>query len=353
LTETHQHKILEFGVIGFGKLGLLHSALANGLENCRLSAVVDPASTTLAVLKAQIPQVTTYGDHKELLRKQKTDGVFIAAPTHLHASIACDFIDAGVPVFIEKPLAANLEQAKSIYRKIRERPVPNLVGYMSRYVDTFRKAREIIQAGALGTLQTFNATMYIGQLFRKGKGWRYQQEISGGGVLITQNSHLVDLLCWYFGGVEWISAHTRRLYSSEVEDASHAYFVFKNGISGWMDTSWSARHHRVLTTTIHIQGENGTLDVSDDSVRVFLENSAAGLPAGWKEWQKPDLFQGVSLDVGGAHFTRQAEEFVGLIRSGGRAESSIESAYQVQAVIEAAYTSARKNGAPVRVEEIL
>jgi predicted dehydrogenase len=348
-----EQKILQFGVIGFGKLGLLHSALANGLENCRLSAVVDPASTTLAVLKAQIPQVTTYGDHKELLRKQKTDGVFIAAPTHLHTPIACDFIDAGVPVFIEKPLAANLDQARKIYRKIQERPVPNLVGYMSRYVDTFRKAREIIQSGALGGLQTFKATMYIGQLFRKGKGWRYQQEISGGGVLITQNSHLIDLLCWYFGKVEWTSAHTRRFYSTEVEDAAHAYLLFKNGVAGWIDTSWSARHHRVLTSSIHLQGENGTLEVSDDNVRVFLDVPTAGLPAGWQEWKKPDLFRGVSLDVGGAHFTRQAEEFVGIIRSGGKAESSIESAYQVQAVIEAAYMSAKQNGTPVRIEEIL
>src|SRR5262245_53454221 len=106
-----EQKIVEFGVIGFGKLGLLHSALATGLENCRLTAVVDPATTARAVLKAQIPQVTTYSDHKELLRKQKTDGVFIASPTHLHTPIACDFIDARIPVFIEKPLAANLEQA--------------------------------------------------------------------------------------------------------------------------------------------------------------------------------------------------------------------------------------------------
>lgn len=344
---------VRLAVVGFGKLGLLHAALANGLPGCSLVAVADRASTMLSMLQTQMPNVAVYDDHRSLLEGSKVDGVLIATPTHLHVPIALDFIEAKIPVFIEKPLALTSQQSRPLLEALARKPVPNMVGYMSRQTDTFRKAKAILNSHALGQIQLLSSTMYISQLLKPGKGWRYNKATSGGGVLITQNSHMIDMLTWLFGEVEWVSAHASRFYSEEVEDAAHVYFGFKNGIRGWMDTSWSMRHHRTLTMNIFVQGENGTLQVNDDEVKLFLDEQAGGLSNGWTVWKKPDLFEGVSFDVGGPHYTRQAEEFVAAIRGQNSIESDVSSAHRLQAVLDAVYESAEHQGNKIEVARFL
>lgn len=339
---------LSLAVVGLGKLGLVHCALANSLPGCRLVAVAEPQSIVNSLLRAQLSDVTLVTDYRELLTL-KLDGVFIASPNHLHVPISLDFIRAGVPVFIEKPLAIHSQQALPLLSELKRKSVLNMVGYMSRYIETFAKAQQIVSSGALGRLQTFKATMYIGQLFQAGKGWRYEKETSGGGVLITQNSHLIDMLRWLFGEVEWVNGHTRALYSREVEDCVHAHLEFSSGLTGWMDTSWSARHHRTLTMNISVQGERGTLDVNDDEVRLFLDKETSAFAKDWSVFKKPDLFSGVSVDIGGPHYTKQTEAFVNAIRGQGQIGSDIHSAFAVQTIVDAIYQSASERGRPVAV----
>jgi predicted dehydrogenase len=115
-----------------------------------------------------------------------------------------------------------------------------------------------------------------------------------------------------------------------------------------MDASWSARHYRTPTIAIHAQGENGTLDVDDDNVRLYLERARSGFPPGWSKWRKPDLFRGVTVDVGGPQYTIQLEEFLAAIRTGAPISSNVVSAVRTQAVIDAIYKSAQAHGAPVK-----
>jgi predicted dehydrogenase len=307
----------------------------------------------LDALRGHIKDVRTYGDYRAMLKDGGIDAVAIATPTHLHVPIAVECVEAGLHVFIEKPLSLNATQAQSLVEALRRRPVANMVGYMGRHIDTFRKAKEIVSSEALGRLQMLRSSMYIGQLFRTGKGWRYDKATSGGGVLITQNAHVVDKLLWMFGEVEQVSGHVSSLYSASVEDHCHAVFKFRSGLLGYMDASWSARHYRTPTIAIHVQGENGTLDVDDDSVRLSLEEARAGLPAGWSVWRKPDLYRGVTIDVGGPQYTTQLEEFVAAIRTGAPVSSDVASAVRTQAVIDAVYASAEAHGAPVRPAELI
>jgi predicted dehydrogenase len=343
---------INIGVVGFGKLGLLHAGVLNGLAGCRLVAVADRSSLTLKFLRSKLEGLQTYEDHRAMLAEAGLDAAVVATPSSTHPAIALDFVRAGVPVLIEKPLAATADQARPLVEELRARPVVNLVGFMTRHQDTFRLAHRLITGGAMGRLQSFKATMYIGQLFKEGKGWRYDKSVSGGGVLITQNSHLVDLLLWCFGGLDWVSAHTRSLYSREVEDSAHVYFRFQSGLTGFLDSSWSQRHHRTITMSLAVQGEGGTLEVDEDQARLFLDQPHGQTPAGWSVWRKPDLYQGVSFDVGGPHYTRQAEEFLAAVRGRGEISSDVMSAYRVQCALEAAYRSAARDGAPVAVAEV-
>lgn len=342
---------LRAAVVGLGKLGLLHAATLNVLPGTRLVAVADKTKTVLNALSARMDAVETFTDHKKLLDRVTPDIVAIATPTGHHVSVAIDCIERGIPVFIEKPLSIDGPQARPLLDALERNPTVTMVGYMTRFLDTFAKAKSVIQTGVLGDLQMLRASMYIGQLFGKGKGWRYDRKVAGGGVLTTQNSHVIDLLLWYFGDIDWVSAHANKLYSKEIEDHAHLYFGFRNGLRGYLDASWSARHYRTPTVAIHIQGSNGTIDVSDDDVRLFAVDHAGGFDAGWHTWRKPDLYKGTDFDIGGSNYTEQAKEFLAAVRGQGDVSSDVASAYKVQCVIDAAYASAETNGQPVTISE--
>lgn len=352
LNAPEQQRV-KVALIGFGKLGLLHAALANAVPGAQLAAVVDNSSRVLDLLRTQLDGVRTYSDHRKLLKDGGIDAVVIATPTQSHVPIAIDCIRAGLPIFIEKPLAINAAQGRELLTALRDCPVVNMVGYMGRHIDTFAKAREIVMSSALGQLQMLRSSMYIGQLFKPGKGWRYDKATSGGGVLITQNAHVIDKLLWMFGDVSSVCGHTSQLYSAGVEDHCHAVFRFANGMLGFMDASWSARHFRTPTISIHVQGENGTLDVDDDQVRLFLDRPVAGFAANWSQWRKPDLYRGVSVDIGGPQYTTQMEEFISAIRYGTAISSDVASGYRTQCVIDAIYRSAEAGGAPIPLAEAL
>jgi predicted dehydrogenase len=339
---------LELAVVGFGKLGLLHAAIVNALSGSKLVAVTDTSSQVLGVLQTHMAGLRVYNDHRAMLRDGGIDAVVIATPTHLHVPVATDCVAAGLHVFIEKPLATSLQQAKPLLEALKQHRVANVVGYMGRHVDTFHKAKEIVASGALGDLQMTRSSMYTGQLFRTGEGWRYDRNASGGGVLITQNSHVIDQLLWMFGEIEEVNGQIASLYSASVEDYCHAVLRFRSGLCGYMDASWSARHYRTPTISIHVQGANGTLDVDDDCVRLHLLAARAGWPAEWTTWRKPDLYQGVEIDIGGPQYTLQLREFIDAIRTGAPVASDVASAARTQAVIDAIYESANMHGKPVR-----
>ena len=340
---------LRAAVVGMGKLGILHAATFNVLPGCRLVAIVDASDQVLRAFHSKANWIAAFKSHVEMLKEIKPDLVAIATPTGLHSNIATDCVTMGAHIFIEKPLCLVPDDAKPLVRALQQGPRVNMVGYMTRFLETFRKAKELIALGLLGRLQMLRSNMYIGQLFKPGKGWRYDPAVSGGGVLMTQNSHLVDMLLWLFGPVESVGAHTSRLYSHAVEDHVHVFFNFFNGLKGYLDASWSARHFRTPTMRIHVQGERGTLDVDDDRVALFLDLKAGPYDAGWTEWRKPDLYRGVPFDIGGANYTAQALQFLSAIRGSEAVESDVKSALEVQKVIAAAYRSAKVDGAPVTV----
>ena len=344
--------MLRVAVIGFGKLGLLHAGLVNSLPGSKLEAVVDNDSRTLSVLKTRMHSVRCYKDHRKLLDDGDVDAAVIATPTGFHIDVAVDCVNAGIPIFIEKPLANTAAQARPLIDALKRNPVANMCGYMGRYAGTFAKAKEIMESGALGKLQMLRSSMYIGQLFARGKGWRYDKTSSGGGVLITQNSHLIDKLIWLFGNVDYVSAQTRSLYSKEVEDYAHVFLSFDNGLAGYLDASWSARHYRTPTISIHVQGERGTLDVDDDSTSLFIDKKMNGIAEGRTVWRKPDIFNGVAFDIGGPQYSVQMEAFIKAANGERSVESDVNSAYNVQLVLEAMYRSAAKNGEPVRPADL-
>ncbi|MBI5711347.1 MAG: Gfo/Idh/MocA family oxidoreductase [Candidatus Eisenbacteria bacterium] len=334
---------MRVAVVGIGKMGLLHAGILNALEGVELCAMSDTSRYLLGMVKNLKP-LPVYDDYQKMLDRERPDAAVIATPVRLHVPMMRECASRGVHFLVEKPLSLDAPEAESLVGMIAERGVVTQVGYMLRYVETFQVARSILTGGALGRLQRFRGTTCVAQLFRRGKGWRYSRQESGGGVVISHGTHLLDLLLWYFGEPARVAACTQRLYSEEVEDAAHGILEYGSGLAGWFDCSWSERHHRLLEIDIEVQGENGNLRVNDDAVKLYLDDAAGGFAAGWTQWKKPDLFEGVTIDIGGPQYTKQDEDFVRAVTRRGGVDSDVESAWKVQRLVDAIYRSAERGG---------
>jgi predicted dehydrogenase len=341
---------MKVAVVGIGKMGMLHAGILNALDGVELCAISDTSRFLLKIAKGLKGDLAVYDDYVKMLNKENPDAVVIATPVFLHLPMAMECVNRNMPFLMEKPLSSEIEGVAELAAAIKDRNLPSMIGYMMRYVETFRKAKEIIDAGILGRLVTFNATIYVSQLFQAGKGWRYSKKESGGGVVISQASHLIDLLQWFFGPVDVVSAQTKNWYSKEVEDFAHVFFEFNNGLTGWFDSSWSIRHHRLLQVNITLHAENGNLLVSDDYVRLFLDNDKDGYASGWTNIYNAELFTGVEIDIGGPQYTKQDMDFVNAVRNNSKVQSDFDNAFYVQKLVDAIYTSASQHGAPQKIK---
>ena len=338
---------MRIGIIGFGKMGMLHAGIVSAMADTEFIAVAEPNSFLTSFLKKLMPSLSIHTDYKRLLDAENLDAVFITTPVDLHVPIALECSDRKIPFFCEKPLTNTLELAQILSDEVEKSGVINMVGHMMRYLHTFQKSKKILDTGCLGNLITFNASIYVGQLFKEGKGWRYDKEIAGGGVLMNHGTHLVDLLYWYFGNVKRVSGQSIKWYSKNVEDFIHANLEFNNGLKGWLDASWSKMHHRLVDTKISIQGENGTLDVTDDDIKLYLVNGINSYRKGWNIFRKPDLFSGIEFDVGGPQYTLEDIDFFNAIKTGKSVESDVKSSLEVHRIIDGIYKSEHENGSSI------
>ncbi len=342
---------LRVGIVGLGKMGLLHGAIFNSLPRSRVVAVSEPVATLRDGLRTYNPAIETFESVGDMLDRVSLDAVVVTTPVAYHVEAAQICAERGLPFFVEKPLATSAAQAAPLVVQLRRRPVPQMVGFMARHIDSFQKAKEIIASGCLGRLQRVTATIYVSQLFKRGKGWRYDRKISGGGVLLSQGSHLLDLLTWYFGRVVRVNADILSVYSAEIEDFAHVILEFDDGLRGWVDCSWSVRNKRTVETTIDVLGDNGSLIVNDDTVRLLLDEVAGGWPAGRTVLNATNLYRGVPVDIGGPQYTREDESFVNAILTGSMCEPDVKQGFHVQQIVDAAYASAMQSGAPQGVPD--
>jgi len=138
------------GVIGFGKMGMLHASLANAVEGSQLSAICEPNRTIRNWFETLGSNLPAYKDYAEMLDAVPLDAVFICTPPSSHIEIATACVRKGCHVFIEKPISQTAEAAKPLIDLLKQTGKIGMVGYMMRYADTFSKAREIVRLGVLG-----------------------------------------------------------------------------------------------------------------------------------------------------------------------------------------------------------
>jgi predicted dehydrogenase len=299
------------GIVGLGKMGILHAGIVNSMQDAQVKAICEKDSLLARLAKNFLPKaVTLYDDHLKMLDNEPLDAVFITTPISTHVPIALDLMHANrdLSLFVEKPLASSADQTKLACDAVSKSSGIHMVGFQKRFSPVFQRAKAFIANASVGDLMFFRACSFSSDVLHEGASWRLRS--GTGGVLLDLAPHLVDILLWFFGGPDSVSAVKRRLYSGEVDDYFHAVMSFKSGLKGHMDTCWSMRSFRLPELSIEIHGKKGTLTVTDDFVRLETNPENDLESAAVQTYHKQSFDTSVSFLLADPEYTKEDETFL-------------------------------------------
>jgi len=323
------------GVIGLGKMGILHSGILNSLPDARVGALCDKDSLLISAAKAVLPQtIAFYKDHNRMLENERLDAVFVTTPISTHVPIVVDLVRANkeVNLFVEKPLAASSEQARTACEAVKSLRGVHMVGFQRRFSPIFQKAKELIEAKAIGDLIFFRAYCFSSDVLRVGHSWRLRS--GAGGVLLDLAPHVLDLLLWFFGEPVVRAAVRRRAYSTEVDDYVHAMLSFQAGLEGHMDVCWSTCGFRLPEMSIEVYGRNGVLTVSDDFVKVRVEKGGSYGIGKSETYYKQSFDSSVPFLLADPEFTKEDTTFLSAIHHQRMPDLNFFEAARVNAIVD-------------------
>jgi predicted dehydrogenase len=246
-------KKLRIGIIGMGNMGSDHARkLINGtVTEVELTAVSDMDEKRITASKTYLSEALGYfNSPEELIDSGLCDAVIIATPHYDHPRLAIQAFSKGLHVLCEKPAGVYTKQVREMNEKAQESGVVFCMMFNQRTNPMYRKMRELVQGGELGAIKRVNwiiTDWYRTQAYYDSGSWRATWAGEGGGVLINQCPHNIDLLQWICGMPSKVRAfcHEGKWHNIEVEDDVTAYLEFPNGSTGVF-----------VTTTADLPGTN-------------------------------------------------------------------------------------------------
>ncbi|MEO1529695.1 MAG: Gfo/Idh/MocA family oxidoreductase [Planctomycetota bacterium] len=271
------------GIVGCGKVGGLHARALSELAEAEFVGVCD-VDPDRALRFAERYGVKAFESVESMVRSGGVEAVMVCTPHPLHESPTVAAAKAGAHVLVEKPLAATLEACDAMIRAAEESGVKLGVVSQRRFLEPVRRMKAAIDAGKIGRpiLATFVMYSWRDEAYYRSDPWRGKWETEGGGVLVNQSPHQLDLLQWFMGDIAEVSGYWANLNhpTIEVEDTAVANIRFKSGAIGNIVTSLSQKPG--IYTKVHIHGSNGA------SVGVQTDTGASFV-AGMSEIAEPPL----------------------------------------------------------------
>lgn len=267
-------ELLKVGVIGAGNIGGMHCKnIINGeIPNMYLAAICDIDNEKRAYLKKKFPFVEVFSDYKKFLKSADIDAVIIAVPHPLHAEIAIAAFKAGKHVMLEKPIDISVASARRLCdcAKKSERRFAIMLNQRTNVL--FKKAREIVKSGEIGELCRsvwIITNWFRTQSYYNSSDWRASWSGEGGGVLLNQAPHNLDIWQWICGMPSAVTAFCTagKFHDIEVEDEATIYAEYENGATGVF-----------ITSTGDYPGTN-RFEISGTNGKIVLENGILKL---WK-----------------------------------------------------------------------
>jgi len=244
-------KNVKLGIIGLGYIGQLHLRHSLKLANAEVVAVADTSLKALEKARA-LGVKKAFTDYADILKDPQVDAVLISLPTHLHLKCAQQVAEAGKDIFLEKPIAATVEEAKDVISAAERNSVKLMLGYPFRFNKNFIQVKEDLENGLIGDVENAHAT-YIssGPFFHRAEGhspvpvpdWWFNTQLTGGGVLVDLGCHLINLLRWLFGEIVEIKGHFGHRFSMDFEDSAMCLARFNSGSVAVINVGWFSQEY--------------------------------------------------------------------------------------------------------------
>jgi UDP-N-acetyl-2-amino-2-deoxyglucuronate dehydrogenase len=260
------NKTAGIGIIGCGMISNWHANAISKIRGARLVGVTD-LNEAARLSFASRYGVRAFDSVEEMLRCEEVDIVSICTPSGLHAQLAVMAANAGMHVIIEKPMALNLKEADEVIIACEKNKVKMEVISQLRFTDAVSRLKKAVDDGLLGRLVSGDVYMkyYRSQEYYDKGGWRGTIKMDGGGALINQGIHGIDLLLHIMGPVRSVFANARTLTRKiEVEDTAAALLEFENGALGVIQGTTSI--YPGSPRRLEISGDKGTITLEEDTI---------------------------------------------------------------------------------------
>jgi UDP-N-acetyl-2-amino-2-deoxyglucuronate dehydrogenase len=257
---------LRFGIIGCGVIGRIHAEAISSLPDAQLVAVADVIPKRAQELAEEF-HVTPYEDVQEMLAHEELDIVDIGTPSGQHGEHACQVMRSGRHVIVEKPMEIRRAAIDEMLRVQQETGMKMAVISQHRFDPVTGKVHDLVEEQAFGRLVLGNAIIpwWRSQAYYDSGAWRGTWKLDGGGVLMNQSIHSIDLLQWLMGPVRSVFAYTDTLvHRMETEDVAVAVLRFANGALGTIAATTGA--YPGVSTRIEIYGDKGSAVIEDDQL---------------------------------------------------------------------------------------
>lgn len=288
---------LRYGIIGCGVIGPVHAQALAHLPNAQIVAVCDTDAARAAQLAAEYGAEVALTDYRQLLERRDIDAVCICVPHYLHAPLAIAAALAGKHVFCEKPMALDPVDMDAMIAAAEGAGVQLGLCFQHRFDPVMIQLKRLVEEGAFGQLLLGGAHCQCRRTadYYRSAAWRGTWAQEGGGVLINQAIHTIDLMLWLFGEAVSISGSYSTLALAddiEVEDTASGVVAFANGASGHLSATtaalldWNTRLHLYGTAGSAVVGTGFPNEVdlfhcSDPSIQAQVEDEC--MPAVGKQ----------------------------------------------------------------------
>ncbi len=351
-------KIYNISIAGCSRVAHLHAKAVQNIPNARLTGVWSRTAGTASDFAA-VYKTKSYADISEMVAENKTDLVIVCSAHPYHIQPASEAAKAGANVLVEKPLASDLKDCDEMIKTCRENKVKLGVISQRRWYEPVRRVKDAIDNGKLGKPALATVTMlgWRDKAYYDSDEWRGSWKKEGGGVLVNQSPHQLDIMLWFMGEIDEVYGIWRNLNHPyiEVEDTALAIVKFKSGAIGNILVSNSQKPG--IYGKVHVHGDNGaSAGVQTDGGAMFIagRTGVAEPPVNdlWtipgeehllKEWVKEDTDTFNNCDPTVVYMQYQIEEYLKAIAEGRDPAVNGEAGRRTVELFTAIYRSTRDN----------
>ena len=330
---------LRLGLAGLGSMGRNHLRVISNHPETTLAAIADPMPDALDAAVGQTG-AQGFSDPLAMIEKAQLDGVVVAAPTTSHPDLAMAAIERGIPVLVEKPLAATVDEALAIVTAARKHNVRVQVGHVERYNPAVLEMGRLLRAGWLSTIYAITSR----------RAGPFPARIRDVGVTVDLGTHDVDMLSWIAGErpVRVYAETAQRLHATH-EDLTFGLMHFPSGATGFIDVDWLTPAKRRSLVAL---GEEGMFELDYLTQRLTFTRSNV---------ERPQIIGGYATTFTGdvaeipvesvEPLRAQLDEFVRVVRTGERPYVDAEDGLWAVAIASALLTAASE-GRPVDLSDL-